>query len=144
VSVVPDAVPVAIGLTPIELCRARLSHNRVYDQVPATRMFDSTAAATLRVGPTTRFRLSPKGTIALPLSGVSRRAGASMRLTAGGRVLARRNLTVKPGLPALRLRLPVIARRHVTAHGTKATLTTKLTDAAGTMRTVTQRITVWK
>lgn len=134
--------PTAIGLTPHELGQARLSHHRVYDALPATRMFAATAAATLRVGPSTRLRLSRTGSIRLPLTGVSERASASMRLTAHGRVLARRTLTAKPGLPGLRLQLPAAARRHVSADGTKATLTTKLTDLAGKKRTITQTITV--
>jgi hypothetical protein len=136
--------PAAIGLTPEQLGQTRLSRHRVYDYVPATRLFGPTAAAALRVGPGTRFRITPGGTVNLPLSGVSRTARASIRLTAETTVLARRTLTVKPGLPKLRLHLSAAARRHIRAGATRATLTTTLTDSTGQTRSITQTITLLK
>jgi hypothetical protein len=53
-------------------------------------------------------------------------------------------LTVKPGLPKLRLHLSAAARRHVGAGGTRATLTTTLTDSTGQTRSITQTITLLK
>jgi hypothetical protein len=134
--------PAAIGLAPVQLGQTRLSEHHLYDLVPATRLFAPTAAATLGVGPGTRFRIAQAGTLRLPLSGISRRARASVRLVASGRVLARRTLTVKPGMAQLQLRLAAAARRHVRASGTKATLESKLTDSTGHTRTVTQKISL--
>jgi hypothetical protein len=136
--------PAAIGLAPVQLGQTRLSEHRIYDLVPATRLFAPTAAATLGVGPGTRFRISHAGTLSLPLSGVSRTAHASVRLVASGTLLARRTLTVKPGMARLQLHLAGAARPHIRAGGTEATLQSKLTDAAGHTRTVTQKISLIK
>jgi hypothetical protein len=136
--------PAAIGLIPTKLGQTRLSQHRVYDYVPATRLFAPAAAATLGVGPTTRFRISRAGSLNLPLTGVSRTARASLRLSAAGTTLVRRTLTVEPGLAQLRLRLSAAARRHVRASGTKVTLTTNLTDSTGQKTSITQKITLLK
>jgi hypothetical protein len=134
--------PATIGLTPAKLGQTRLSEHRVYDHVPATRLFAPTAAATLSVGPVTRFRVSHAGALNLPLTGVSRTARASVQLIASGAILARRSLTVQPGLPSLRLRLTAAARRHLHASTTKATLKTTLTDSTGHTRSLTQTISL--
>ena len=78
------------------------------------------------------------------MSGVSRTAHASVRLVASGRVLAKRTLTVKPGMARLQLHLSAASRGHLRATGTKATLESKLTDSAGHTRTVTQKISIIK
>jgi hypothetical protein len=53
-------------------------------------------------------------------------------------------LTVRPGLPYLRLRLSAAARRHVRASPTKVTLKSTLTDSSGRSRLLTQMISILK
>jgi hypothetical protein len=132
--------PTTIGMRPTVMRQTRFSLHTIYDMVPATRLFTAGAPATIGIGPYTRFVVtSQKRTLAMPLDGVSRTARASVRIVIGHRTIARRTLTIHRGEPKLRMTLTRGAYRHVSGHGTKATLVAKLT-AGRTTRTVTRRI----
>lgn len=136
--------PSTIGLNPGELNTLRLSQrNDVFDFVPGTELYSVSAPATLDIGPATRFRVASDRDVVLPLTGVSRRARASMTLrTSSGATLARRSFTAKPGLPKLTVRLTSSGLRKVSRNGTRVIIRTSLTDVNGSTRRISQRLTL--
>ena len=134
--------PTTIGMRPTVMWQTRFSLHKIYDMVPATRLFTPDAPATIGIGPYTRFRVTSKTrTLSLPLNGVSRTARARVRIVMGQRTIARRTLTIHRGDPKLRMSLYPGTYRHVSGHGTKATLIAKLTSGS-TTHTVTRTITL--